>query len=81
METTMIISMDDYRRIDSEYDASSEVGQDLRRRAYGNAVPALQLAAVESEAEGLDSPDLPDDFDDFDAKEFIERAYALATQI
>ena len=75
----MIISMDDYRRIDNEYDARADVGQDLRRRAYSNAVPALQLATVESELQ--DSPDLPADFDDFDAKEFIERAYSLATQI
>ncbi len=78
----MIFIMDDYRRIDGEYDAGPQGGQDLRRRAYGNhgnAVPALQLATVEPEAQ--DSPDLPADFDDFDAKEFIERAYALATQI
>lgn len=82
METTMIISMNDYRRLDEEYDASSDVGHDLRRRAYeyhGNAAPALQLATVES---GLhECPDLPTDFDDFDAKDFIARAYALATQI
>jgi hypothetical protein len=82
METTMIYSMDDYRRIDNEYDSGADSD---RRRAYeyyghyGNAVPALRLATVESELQ--DSPDLPVDFDDFDAKEFIERAYSLATQI
>ena len=78
----MIISMDDYRRIDNEYDARADVGQDLRRRAYsnhGNAVPALQLAMVESALQ--ESPDLPDNFDDFDAKKFIDRAYVLATQV
>ena len=78
----MIISMNDYRRIDNEYDASSAEGHDLRRRAYenyGNTTPALQLATLESELH--DSPDLPMDFDDFDARDFIERAYALATQI
>jgi hypothetical protein len=79
METTMIISMDDYRRLDNEYDSGADSD---RRRAYehhGNAVPALRLATVESESQ--DGPNLPVDFDDFDAKEFIERAYSLATQI
>ncbi len=77
----MIIDMEDYRRIDSDSDASMEVGHDLRRRAYSNAVPALQLATVESETERFDAPEMPDDFDDVDAREFIERAYGLATQI
>jgi hypothetical protein len=79
METTMIISMDDYRRIDGEFDSGADSD---RRRMYeqrGNAVPALQLAQVQNDP--LDAPVLPVDFDDFDAKEFIERAYALATHI
>ena len=29
----------------------------------------------------MSSPDLPDDFDDFNAKAFIDRAWGLATQI
>lgn len=78
----MVIDMDNYRRTDSEFDADADVA---RRRAYGNTAPALQLAEVETEANAtwLDTPTLPeaDDFDDFDAKEFIEQAYALATQI
>jgi hypothetical protein len=77
-ETAMIISMDDYRRIDNEYDSGADAD---RRRAYerhGNALPALRLATVESEQAG---PDLPLNFDDVDTREFIERAYALATQI
>ena len=77
----MIISMDDYRRIDSEYDASAELDRSGRRYTYGNPAPALRLATVESEAVCQESPDLPDNFDDFDAKEFIDRAYDLATQI
>jgi len=74
----MIISMDDYRRIDNEYDASAELDHSGRRYAYGNPAPALRLATVEAESE---SPNLPDNFNDFDAKEFIDRAYDLATQI
>jgi hypothetical protein len=74
----MIISMDNYRRIDNEYDSGADSD---RRRAYerhGNALPALRLATLESEQA---SPDLPLNFDEVDAREFIERAYALATQI
>jgi hypothetical protein len=78
METTMIISMDDYRRIDNEYDSGADSDRRRAYEHYGNAVPALRLATVEAES---DSPDLPNDFDDFDAKEFIDRAYDLATQI
>ena len=75
----MIISMNDYRRIDNEYESGADSD---RRRAYdnyGNTAPALQLATVESGFH--DSPDLPMEFDDFDARDFIERAYSLATQI
>ena len=78
----MVIDMDNYRRVESEFDADADVA---RRHASGNAAPALQLAEVETEADAtwLNTPTLPeaDDFDDFDAKEFIEQAYALATQI
>jgi len=82
METTMIISMDDYRRLDHEYDSGDDAD---KRRAYGgcdrrgSAMVQPRLATVQEES--LDSPELPADFDDFDAKEFIERAYSLATQI
>jgi hypothetical protein len=74
----MIISMDDYRRIDNDYDSDADAD---RRRAYGrhgSALPALRLATVASEQA---PPDLPMDFDDVDTRKFIERAYALATQI
>ena len=75
----MIISMDDYRRIDKEYDSGADSDRRQAYDHYGNTVPKLRLATVESELQ--DSPDLPVDFYDFDAKEFIERAYSLATQI
>ncbi len=78
----MIIDMNDYRRIDSDYDSGADADC---RRVYGNddrrsnAVLAPQLATAASEWQ--DSPNLPVDFDDFNAREFIERAYGLATQI
>lgn len=73
----MIISMDDYRRIDGEFDSGADSDRRRMYERHGNAVP--RLATVQSES--FDSPDLPVDFDDFDAKDFIERAYGLATQI
>ena len=75
----MIISMDDYRRIDNEYDSGADSDRRRIYDNYGNTAPRLRLATVESELRG--SPNLPADFDDFDAKEFIDRAYSLATQI
>lgn len=75
----MIISMDEYRRIDNEFDSGSISDRGRMYDRCGNAVPALQLAQVQAVA--FDAPALPVDFDDFDAREFIERAYALATKI
>ena len=75
----MIISMDDYRRIDNEYDSGADSDRRRIYDNYGNTAPKLRLAMVESELQG--GPNLPMEFDDFDAKEFIDRAYDLATQI
>ena len=75
----MIISMNDYRRIDSEYDSGADSDRRRLYEGHGNVAPQLRLETVQSES--LDSPSLPVDFDDFDAKEFIERAYSMATQI
>ena len=75
----MIYSMDDYRRIDNEYDSGADSDRRRQYERFGNAVPKLLRAMVEPELQ--DSPDLPVDFDDFDAREFIEQAYSLATQI
>ncbi len=75
----MIYSMDDYRRIDNEYDSGADSDRRRQYERYGNTMPKLRLAMVEAELQ--ESPTLPVDFDDFDAKEFIERAYSLATQI
>ena len=68
----MIISMDNYRQAGQDYtDDSLDY-----RHLCGNALPARKY-----ESRGAASPMLPVDFDDFNAKEFIDRAYALATQI
>ncbi len=79
METTMILDMNDYRKIEGDNQDNS---LPVRRHAHGNAAPALQLAEVEPET-WLNTPALPemDEFDDIDAREFIERVYGMATQI
>jgi len=75
----MIYSMDDYRRIDNEYDSGADSDRRRQYERFGHAVPNVRGGKVEPELQ--DSPDLPVDFDDFDAREFIEQAYSLATQI
>ena len=79
METTMIFDMDDYRKTAGDFENNTPPA---RRRARGNAAPAVQLAEVEPET-WLNAPELPemDEFDDIDAKAFIERVYGMATQI
>ena len=68
----MIIPMDNFRLAEQDYtDDSLDY-----RHLCGNALPARKY-----ESRGAASPMLPVDFDDFNAKEFIDRAYALATQI
>jgi hypothetical protein len=81
MESAMIINMEDYRRIDKKRSAGAHIEHDIRRHAYGNTAPVLQLATAVSETTFQDSLDLPRDFDDFDAREFMFRAHALATHI
>ena len=76
-EPVMIIPMNDYRRADSKYAADTLDD----RRLFGNTVRVPRVRTRLYEAEHSSGPQLPDDFDDFNAKDFIERAYALATQI
>lgn len=76
----MIIYMDDYRKDEDSQTAESSRYEQERMRA--NGAPALQLAMTEAAlAAPLPTPELPDDFEDFDAKDFIDRAHALASQI
>ena len=76
-EQVMIIAINDYRRANSE----CAVEPLDERLLFGNTVRVPRVRTRHYEAQHLSSPQLPDDFDDFNAKDFIERAYALATQI
>jgi hypothetical protein len=71
MEATMIIQMEDYRTETQDFSNGLDY-----RDVCGNTVrrPKFDMRI-------LAGPVLPDLFDDFNAKEFIDRAYGLATQI
>lgn len=75
----MIVRIEDYRADEpaplQEYADEALEGLQVN----GNVVLARKFALRREHAEA--SPDLPDQFDDFNAKEFIERAYQLASQI
>ena len=76
----MIIYMHDYRKFEDLDDAREP--HLAEERLYGNGVPQLQLAPINAYRTRREpSPDLPDDFDDVDLREFIERVSVLATQI
>lgn len=66
----MIIQMNDYRarqqHLSNDLDYRDVCSNTVRQRKF-----SAQCA----------SPDLPDQFEGFNAKDFINRAYGLATQI
>lgn len=70
----MIIQMEDYRT--DTQDISSDLDY---RDVCGNTVRQPKFAVRDLCHEA--SPVLPELFDNFNAKEFIDRAYGLATQI
>lgn len=76
----MIIYMDDYRKAEDFDDVRQP--HLAEERMYGNGIPQRQLAPLGAYRTRREpSPDLPQDFDDVDLREFIERVSALATQI
>ena len=76
----MVIYMDDYRKVE-ELDEIREPHL-AEERMYGNGVPQLQLAPINAYRTRREpSPNLPEDFEDLDLRDFIERVSALATRI
>jgi len=79
----MIIYMDDYRKVEDS-DAMDNMREPhlAEERMYANGVPQLQLAPINAyRTRRGPTPDLPEDFDDVDLREFIENVSVLATQI
>lgn len=76
----MVIYMDDYRKAqDSRVDEHRRYDEEL---LYANWNPAISMIAAShyQTAEEL-SPQLPEDFSTRDAAAFLDRVYALATQV
>ncbi len=73
----MIIQLDRYRKA---RESSNGETVDLRR-LFGNTVPKMSLHEIAEDARRGASQKLPDSFENFNAREFIVNAYALATQI
>lgn len=73
----MIIQLDRYRKA---RESSNGETLDLRR-LFGNTVPKMSLREIAEDARRSASQKLPDCFENFNARDFIVNAYALATQI
>ncbi len=82
----MLVYMDDYRktRTGAVKDAGSEAC--LKNGTYGDDVmdanwnPAV-LYAIHTPSQQSLSPELPDDLSAIDAESFMNRIYALASQV
>jgi hypothetical protein len=70
----MIIQLDQYRAAQADFSNDLDYRED--RDICGNTVRQPKY-----KPRSAPSPVLPDQFDGFNAKDFIERAYGLATQI
>ena len=76
----MVIYLDDYRKVN----ASRAVAQERRKeeRMLVNRGPGIAIAASFSYQRPHEvSSQLPDDLESIDLDAFMERAYALASQI
>jgi len=73
----MIIKLDSYRKISNNTTGETAAS----RRLFGNTVPKLSMQEIEDDARLNFGPLLPENFDGFNARDFIVNAYALATQI
>lgn len=77
----MIISLDEYRRAKEAKRATPAQRRDeeLLCVNWNPAVSLIAMSCFQTEREL--SPQLPDDFSKIDADAFLDRVYALASQI
>ena len=77
----MIISLDEYRkaREAKRVSASQRQEQELLCVNWSPAVSLVAMSCFQTEQEF--SPQLPEDFSNIDACAFLDRVYALASQI
>ena len=76
----MVIYMDDYRKAQA-MDAArhSRYDEELLCVNWNPALRVLAMSCYQTEQEL--SPQLPEDFEHLDAEAFLNRVYALATQV
>ena len=76
----MVIYMDDYRKAqESRVDQRRRYNDELMCVNWNPAISVMATSCYQT-AEEL-SPQLPEDFSTIDAAAFLDRVYALATQV
>lgn len=76
----MVIYMDDYRKAQAmDVAAQSRYDEELLCVNWNPAIRVLAMSCYQTEQEL--SPQLPEDFSKVDAVAFLNRVYALATQV
>lgn len=75
----MVIYLDDYRKAKAAQPAQARYDEDLLCANWNPAVGLVAMSCYQTEREL--SPQLPEDFSNVDVPAFLDRVYALATQI
>jgi len=76
----MVIYMDDYRKAkEASVTSQRRYDEELLCVNWNPAIRVIALSCYQT-AEEL-SPQLPEDFSNTDAEAFLQRVYALATQV
>jgi hypothetical protein len=82
----MLVYLDDYRKARTDADRDGVIKARLKNGTYGDDVlhanwnPAV-LCAFDTPAQRMLSPDLPEDMSTIDIDAFMNRIYALASQV
>ena len=76
----MVIYMDDYRKAQAmDVTRQARYDEELLCVNWNPAIRVLAMSCYQTEQEL--SPQLPEDFSNVDAEAFLNRVYALATQV
>ena len=75
----MVIYMDDYRKAKEAVNGHHRYDEELLCVNWNPAIRVIAMSCYQT-AEEL-SPQLPEDFSNSDAEAFLQRVYALATQV
>ena len=76
----MVIYMDDYRKAkEANVDDRARYDEELLCVNWNPAIRVIAMSCYQTTEEL--SPQLPEDFSNLDAEAFLQRVYALATQV